>query len=557
MALKPNAKQTTKPINVCQCTDEVARYLDSLRSQLSKEKLREIDTLVKSIKVELLAEVDNKTLSQLRSFMKHQELDRQTDKACQALPDVPRDLLKHKLHYVLNGVNSKAELALKALEHKAKQKKQTQQQKSPQQLKPQQQKSQQQHDSQPTKDDATNTNTTKDDATNTNSTKDDVTNTDESAGHTTPVENVDSDDDVAVTGTTETVTVDVSPPPAEKHDVATQTCIQESELCVPACSKGSEGDMVRCIICMRWYHPGCCDSEEDAKYKTAVWSCSTCRLMPQQLSVLQKKLNLVLSLLANSKQAEHVQKLDVTSQSHDSTDVIQVIDSASSNEGASSDSEPEAEPESSPSDSSDHEDDHASDSSASNSEWQKQRSEKRRLKKRKPKQQIPAPAHKVVLVCDSMPKKVNTDYLARKGSASVDIKEVGDTVGQATYYVQSTKPSTDPAYLIIHTGTRHIEHEGIKRTMDRFDRLEHNVKLKYKHVALSSIIHRNSTEATRKNIQLLNNKLAMMCAKNHWVFIDNDNIDEYCLGHDGIHLNSVGDERFTLNILNGVKHLVH
>ena len=207
---------------------------------------------------------------------------------------------------------------------------------------------------------------------------------------------------------------------------------------------------------------------------------------------------------------------------------------------------------------------HASGQSASDTEdgdesWSKQQGEKRCVKCKRSKIQHPKSTHRVELVCDSMPKNVNTSYFARKAAAAVTINRIGATIRHTVNYVQREKKPDDPTYLVIHTGTNHLENEGVYRIMDRFERLEFNLKHhNYKQVAISSIIHRGgASERIHQNIKLINDKLAMMCAKNNWILIDNDNIDEYCLSGDGIHLNGVGDERFTTNILKGINSLVH
>ena len=52
--------------------------------------------------------------------------------------------------------------------------------------------------------------------------------------------------------------------------------------------------MIRCSVCMAWYHTVCCG--EDAEY-TGVWSCETCRSMPTEISKLSAQVTLLVSLI--------------------------------------------------------------------------------------------------------------------------------------------------------------------------------------------------------------------------------------------------------------------
>ena len=53
--------------------------------------------------------------------------------------------------------------------------------------------------------------------------------------------------------------------------------------CKPNCLAPTASSMIRCSVCMAWYHTVCCG--EDAEY-TGVWSCDTCRTIPVKISKL-------------------------------------------------------------------------------------------------------------------------------------------------------------------------------------------------------------------------------------------------------------------------------
>jgi hypothetical protein len=92
-------------------------------------------------------------------------------------------------------------------------------------------------------------------------------------------------------------------------------------------------------------------------------------------------------------------------------------------------------------------------------------------------------------------------------------------------------------------------------TERRFQRLEANLKHhNYSRVAISSIIHRRSTERVSRKIKNLKIVLQSMCTRNNWIYIENDFIDESCIEGDGVQLNGRGGEmseysiRFRLSI---------
>ena len=56
--------------------------------------------------------------------------------------------------------------------------------------------------------------------------------------------------------------------------------------------------MMRCGICMQWYHPTCTGNQEDTKYAKAAWSCSACRAMPATVSKLNADVSKILDMLS-------------------------------------------------------------------------------------------------------------------------------------------------------------------------------------------------------------------------------------------------------------------
>ena len=455
-------------------------------------------------------------------------------------------------------------------------------------------------------------------------------------------------------------------------DTAVQTENPTQQYCVPGCLAGGKQanmDMIRCILCMKWHHQACCDSADELKYESALWTCPACRDIPtdvlsmrkqlsqlmthrvlpddltaikQMMGVLVDKVNQLTAVIVNkpviSSSSHHHQPEDdkpattsITSQQHQQSDIgtptttttssiphqlqqqsdmaapttittpsiphqhqqqnvhsedadvnIQTVsDSETENSPTittitaeihapkSGDSESEIHelddltssesetPPDSHSDASFHQDEDSD--SDSESIWLTQRSQKRRTKRRvqlcRPSEKL---EHAVRLVCDSIPKNISKQYIARKCSADVTIIQSGSNLNRAADYILQDETEHDTP-IIIHSGTNHVEKEGVKRIYDRLERLEHNlVRLQYRHVLLSSIVYRShSSPTTCENTKHINTRLAMMCAKHKWTFIDNDNIDETCLDADGVHLNSMGDDRLTMNIVRGINYMLH
>ena len=176
--------------------------------------------------------------------------------------------------------------------------------------------------------------------------------------------------------------------------------------------------------------------------------------------------------------------------------------------------------------------------------------------KKKPSKnsEMPELKHSVSILCDSVPRDLNTDYIGRKTSVCALVIRDAPKVGPAVTHIQKLPPRP----IIIHTGTNHIGNESVGRTIQRYERLEYNlVRSEYKQVAISSIVHRQGPPRMHNDITTINTRLAMMCSTNEWTFIDNDNIDDECLSGDGVHLNGIGDERLTMNFVNGIKQLVN
>ena len=74
--------------------------------------------------------------------------------------------------------------------------------------------------------------------------------------------------------------------------------------CLPTCKyerKSKKGnkqlDMIRCCLCMHWYHDDCVVIGDN---RETTWNCESCRLMPSQISMLLNELRQMKSETQNT-----------------------------------------------------------------------------------------------------------------------------------------------------------------------------------------------------------------------------------------------------------------
>ena len=88
-------------------TTEVYDELNSLEEQLSKQQLPEIDNMVGVIKSRVIKSIESDSLEELLHLKEVTALKILTEEAHKSMPDIPRDIFLHKLHYVMNAFNTK------------------------------------------------------------------------------------------------------------------------------------------------------------------------------------------------------------------------------------------------------------------------------------------------------------------------------------------------------------------------------------------------------------------------------------------------------------------
>ena len=72
-------------------------------------------------------------------------------------------------------------------------------------------------------------------------------------------------------------------------------------------------------------------------------------------------------------------------------------------------------------------------------------------------------------------------------------------------------------------------------------------------MAISSVIKRLDRKNIDKKVITLHEKLKKLCEENHIDYINNDNVDESCLGERKLHLGTKGNAYLASNFIKYVK----
>jgi hypothetical protein len=373
-------------------------------------------------------------------------------------------------------------------------------------------------------------------------------------------------------------------------------------------------------MCMRWCHQPCCDKDDEFKYEAA-WCCPKCRTMPEDISAIKQQLALVVEALKHLRHSGNVTAnpgvvIDPHTHIEEVSDT-EVISDSSSSDSNEHDSWPPPNQEAlkrkkkltktkskkvgaskSKESDSDVITDEAEETAASTRSVEQDESNPTgkiqdathsgeqsnttltdkqapsqsapvqpdakddtagftTVKRSKGPKKQPVGLHFVTVLSDSIPKRIDKDYILRKTSTNVNINPEGMTIQDATTYIQYNADSLRTRPLIIHTGTNNVAREHPSITQQRLERLEANLVLnKLSNVVFSSIVYRNATPWVCEKINYANELINMMCSKNGWTYIDNDFIDYTCVSHDNVHLNGRGSELLTYTFCKAIEKLV-
>ena len=326
--------------------------------------------------------------------------------------------------------------------------------------------------------------------------------------------------------------------------------------CVPACKhdrKEGTASMTRCCQCMTWYHMSCLD--EDEEEGEAYWTCHICRQLPDKVNALCDKVNnlymklddmyhlntkllgvveksnrenkllrqQINAMLTSDKKSSHVksvhQTLSTSNVTHNNAFVAnKSVNVKEKNVEVSDDL----------------------DSSHNVRDLSSVCGKENEMGKN------------LVIICDSIPTYIDKTVVNKKCGMNTEILKTAESVNEAVDYIQDRV--NPEAMTVIHTGTRNLRKDSPKTVIQRFQRLETNIKeKKLKKVALSGIVHRTDRNLWEKII-VINKAIKSICVRNKWCYIDNDNVDNACLWKDGLHLNKIGKTRLAQNIANSVLH---
>jgi hypothetical protein len=102
-------------------TTPVIEYIAGLEKQLSAKQLKDVDTLIDSIKRHNDSMIASKSLKELLLMQKNTSYEILADHAHKAMPEVPKDIFRRKLHLKFNGIRARLEQRIGLLKWKKKQ----------------------------------------------------------------------------------------------------------------------------------------------------------------------------------------------------------------------------------------------------------------------------------------------------------------------------------------------------------------------------------------------------------------------------------------------------
>ena len=322
------------------------------------------------------------------------------------------------------------------------------------------------------------------------------------------------------------------------------------QYCVPGCvheRRDGTAPMSRCCICMKWYHLPCLN--EDEEEGESFWTCHKCRCLPEQVKnlndLMKSKIDTLYMKLndmfhVNTKMLNIIEKSNLENKllrqqlnALMKNDFIKSVKTASCDLNCTSLlKEPRSQTTMSNS------------SSQTNTVTDKSVDKINNIGTSLTC--VKDKLIKVHVVCDSIPSYIDKSLVSPGCNVKAEITKTATTVNEAVDYVQDKADPED--VTVIHTGTRNLRKDTTKRLIQRFERLETNIKAKkLNKVALSSIVHRTDGKFWGKTM-VVNRALKTICERNNWCYIDNGNIDKSCLWKDGLHLNDPGKIRLAQNI---------
>lgn len=161
---------------------------------------------------------------------------------------------------------------------------------------------------------------------------------------------------------------------------------------------------------------------------------------------------------------------------------------------------------------------------------------------------------KVVLICDSMPSRLNRSAIADATNTDFNIKHGQSRISNAIHSVRKEGNNGADA-LVVHVGTNNLAYDTASHMIREIRELEETIKdqISVSKVALSGIVQRRD-QTYRKKIGHVNTAIQLVCERNGWNYINNSNIKNNLLWTDGLHLNKEGQARLSRNIIHEIQN---
>ena len=159
--------------------------------------------------------------------------------------------------------------------------------------------------------------------------------------------------------------------------------------------------------------------------------------------------------------------------------------------------------------------------------------------------------NKVEIIGDSMLNGLIDDKLSQHNTIKT-VKHPSWTSNDLKHEVMKTIENK-PNLIIFHVGTNDITNNV--DTIANYQVVINKIikKSPQSNMAISSVIKRLDRKNIDKKVITLNERLKKLCEENHIDYINNDNVDESCLGERKLHLGTKGNAYLASNFIKYVK----
>ena len=155
---------------------------------------------------------------------------------------------------------------------------------------------------------------------------------------------------------------------------------------------------------------------------------------------------------------------------------------------------------------------------------------------------------KITVIGNTMVKFLRSDKMSSVNNAVNNMKHPGSTTDDMVDYV---RPVTrrKPDVIIMHAGTNDLTKGVI--TMSKVRKIVSAIQevdsTRNTQLGFSSIVERADKDYS-KEIKYINTRLESYCLVKGLIFVDNSNIDEFCLNNSKLHLSKKGTQLLSQNI---------